>query len=109
MDIEVSTEDPKNDFNEEEEETKAKEFDKMSGFDESGEGLCLNDDIIYLMVSHILVMGIAISSGYHESHFAIGKHLTSVISEINAIFIIEFWILDFTCLQLVKLVLKLKL
>lgn len=65
----------------------------MSGFDESGEGLCLNDDIIFLMVSHILVMGIAISSGYHESHFAIGKYLASVFSEIKTRFITECWTL----------------
>lgn len=44
----------------------------MADLEAPGDALCFNDDIIYIMVSHILVIGIAISSGYHDSHFAIG-------------------------------------
>ena len=72
MDIEVSTEDPNNEFNDNNQQ-RAEEFDKMADLDSPGEALCFNDDIIYIMVSHILVIGVAISSGYHASHFAIGK------------------------------------
>jgi hypothetical protein len=26
------------------------------------------------MITHMLTIGIAVSSGYHDNHFAVGKH-----------------------------------
>jgi hypothetical protein len=50
-----------------------RKFDKMNSYANQSELINFNDDLLFIMITHILTMGIAISSGYHDNHFAVGK------------------------------------
>ena len=54
-----------------------KKFNKMSKSGGQSELMNFNDDLLFLMITHVLTIGIAISSGYHDSHFAVGKRVLS--------------------------------
>jgi hypothetical protein len=57
-----------------------RKFDKMKNYSKQAELMNFNDDLIFIMVTHILTMGVAISSGYHDNHFAVGESTLPVNS-----------------------------
>ena len=55
------------------EERERKEFDKQIDQMPQKGIISFNDDLMFIIITHILSVGIVISSGYHSNHFATGK------------------------------------
>lgn len=52
-----------------------KKFDELGSGKTQSDFMNFNDDLIFIMITHILTIGIAVSSGYHDNHFAVGECL----------------------------------
>ena len=50
-----------------------RKFDKTQKYGTQSDMMNFNDDLIFIMITHMLSIGIVVSSGYHDNHFAVGK------------------------------------
>ena len=73
------------------EEEDKKKFDKMSEYSKQAEMMNLNDDLLFVMFTHILCMAITISSGYHDNHFAVGNILFFLFFPVPALDSLTVW------------------
>ena len=64
-------------------ETDTESDQKIQDFDREAQSILktdriyFNDDLVFLIITHVLSVGVAISSGYHSNHFASGKFFIS--------------------------------
>ena len=57
-----------------------RKFDKnLQTINEDETFMSFNEDVLYIMITHILSVGMAISSGYQAKHFAAGKKTKTYI------------------------------